>query len=72
VPSASATAWPTFGTASRSWRESRASAAWRDGDDAAATGGPSLDWVFAEYRADRRYAKLDVRTKRAITKAASA
>src|SRR5262245_28375164 len=37
---------------------------WRDGDDAAATGGPSLDWVFAEYRADRRYAKLDVRTKR--------
>jgi hypothetical protein len=24
----------------------------------------TLDWVFAEYRADRRFTKLDVRTKR--------
>jgi hypothetical protein len=37
---------------------------WRAGDDAAVHAGPTLDWVFAEYRADRRYAKLDVRTKR--------
>jgi hypothetical protein len=37
---------------------------WRDGEDAASTIAPTLDWVFAEYRADRRYAKLDVRTKR--------
>jgi hypothetical protein len=38
---------------------------WRDGEDAAlASRGPSLDWVFAEYRADRRYTRLDVRTKR--------
>jgi hypothetical protein len=38
---------------------------WRDGDNAAvANAGPSLDWVFAEYRADRRYSRLDVRTKR--------
>jgi len=37
---------------------------WRDGDDAAANAGPSLDWVFAEYRADRRYTRLDARTKR--------
>jgi hypothetical protein len=38
---------------------------WRDGEDAAATNtGPTLDWVFAEYRADRRYTGLDVRTKR--------
>jgi hypothetical protein len=37
---------------------------WRDGDAATASTGASLDWVFAEYRADRRYAKLDVRTKR--------
>jgi hypothetical protein len=29
----------------------------------AATPG-TLDWVFAEYRADRRYTKLDARTKR--------
>jgi hypothetical protein len=34
---------------------------WRDSDVAAAYAGPTLDWVFAEYRADRRYAKLDVR-----------
>ena len=33
---------------------------WRDGDDAAAHAGPTLDWVFAEYRADRRYTRLDV------------
>src|SRR5262249_878407 len=33
--------------------------------DAAATNtGPTLDWVFSEYRTDRRYARLDVRTKR--------
>jgi hypothetical protein len=37
---------------------------WRAGDEAAATTGPTLDWVFAEYRADRRYNKLDVRTRR--------
>jgi hypothetical protein len=37
---------------------------WRDGEDAAAHSGPSLGWVFAEYRADRRYARLDARTKR--------
>jgi hypothetical protein len=37
---------------------------WRDGDDATANTGPSLDWVFSEYRADRRYVRLDVRTKR--------
>jgi hypothetical protein len=37
---------------------------WRDGDDATASTGPSLDWVFSEYRADRRYVRLDVRTKR--------
>ena len=29
---------------------------WRDGEDAAATIGRTLDWVFAEYRADRRFA----------------
>jgi hypothetical protein len=37
---------------------------WRDGEDATATSGPTLDWLFAEYRADRRYVRLDVRTKR--------
>jgi hypothetical protein len=37
---------------------------WRDRDAAAANAGPTLDWVFAEYRADRRYAKLDVHTRR--------
>ena len=36
---------------------------WRDGDTAVNT-GPCLDWVFAEYRADRRYERLDARTKR--------
>ena len=37
---------------------------WRTGDDAAAGNtGPTLDWVFSEYRADR-FTKLDVRTKR--------
>lgn len=45
--------------------------AWRSGDRAiASTQLPtvaqigSLDWVFAEYRADRRYTKLDGKTKR--------
>jgi hypothetical protein len=41
---------------------------WRTGgkSDAVPTGATfgTLDWVFAEYRADRRYAKLDTRTKR--------
>jgi hypothetical protein len=36
---------------------------WRDGEDPANT-GPTLDWLFAEYRADRRYVRLDTRTKR--------
>jgi hypothetical protein len=36
---------------------------WRGGEDAEIA-GPTLDWIFAEYRADRRYARLDVRTKR--------
>jgi hypothetical protein len=36
---------------------------WRGSDDVAHA-GPTLDWVFAEYRADRRYTRLDVRTKR--------
>jgi hypothetical protein len=36
---------------------------WRGSDDGAHT-GPTLDWLFAEYRADRRYTRLDVRTKR--------
>ena len=36
---------------------------WRGSDDAVHT-GPTLDWMFAEYRADRRYTRLDVRTKR--------
>ncbi|MGC0394693.1 hypothetical protein [Bradyrhizobium sp. USDA 241] len=45
--------------------------AWRSGDRAiVSTQLPivaqigSLDWVFAEYRADRRYTKLDGKTKR--------
>jgi hypothetical protein len=37
---------------------------WRDGEDAASNTGATLDWVFAEYRADRRYTRLDVHTKR--------
>ena len=38
---------------------------WRHGADAAsAHAGATLDWVFAEYRSDRRYTRLDVRTKR--------
>ena len=37
---------------------------WRGTGDQSAPAGPSLDWVFAEYRADRRYTRLDVRTKR--------
>ena len=41
--------------------------AWRTGDAegkaiGAATG--TLDWVFAEYRADRRFTKLDPKTRR--------
>jgi hypothetical protein len=45
--------------------------AWRRGDEKpASTQTPAtaragtLDWVFAEYRADRRYTKLDAKTKR--------
>jgi hypothetical protein len=42
---------------------------WRSGDNTDATVASvakpgTLDWVFAEYRADRRYTALDVRTKR--------
>jgi hypothetical protein len=37
---------------------------WWRGHDAALNVGPTLDWLFAEYRADRRYVRLDVRTKR--------
>jgi hypothetical protein len=41
---------------------------WRTGgkSDAVSTTAAlgTLDWVFAEYRADRRYTKLDTRTKR--------
>jgi hypothetical protein len=37
---------------------------WWRGDDAAVNAGPTLDWMFGEYRADRRYVRLDVRTKR--------
>ena len=36
---------------------------WRGGD-AVVNVGPCLDWVFAEYRADRRYTRLNTRTKR--------
>ena len=45
--------------------------AWRTGGDAAAQASSSatiaigaLDWLFAEYRADRRFAKLDPKSKR--------
>jgi hypothetical protein len=43
--------------------------AWRLGDDRAATAPAiaavgTLDWMFAEFRADRRYSKLDPKTKR--------
>jgi len=44
--------------------------AWRTGDKSSAPEMPAiaapgtLDWVFAEYRADRRFTKLDARTKR--------
>lgn len=44
--------------------------AWRTGDDGTSvpTRAPSkagtLDWVFAEYRADRRFTKLDAKSKR--------
>src|SRR5438876_6611869 len=43
--------------------------AWRSGD-AKTTTTPAvaafgtLDWVFAEYRSDRRYTKLDAKTRR--------
>jgi hypothetical protein len=43
--------------------------AWRSGDTktettpAVAMAG-TLDWLFAEYRADRRYTKLDPKSKR--------
>jgi hypothetical protein len=43
--------------------------AWRSGGDTVSsrdeTAKPgTLDWIFAEYRSDRRYTALDVRTKR--------
>jgi hypothetical protein len=43
--------------------------AWRSGDTKTATtpvvaAVGTLNWVFAEYRADRRYTKLDAKTKR--------
>jgi len=45
--------------------------AWRSGDAKIASGtapaiaaAGTLDWVFAEYRADRRYTKLDPKSKR--------
>jgi hypothetical protein len=43
--------------------------AWRSGDTKTATTSAvatvgTLDWVFAEYRADRRYTKLDAKSKR--------
>jgi hypothetical protein len=41
---------------------------WRSGGATdrtkAALRGETLDWVFAQYRADRRFTKLDKRTKR--------
>jgi hypothetical protein len=39
--------------------------AWRGRSENAPSGAPeTLDWVFGEYRADRRFTKLDARTKR--------
>src|SRR5262245_50536677 len=44
--------------------------AWRGGGKAPEFDAPTvaipgtLDWVFAEYRADRRFTKLDARTRR--------
>jgi hypothetical protein len=43
--------------------------AWRSGDTKTATAPAvamvgTLDWLFAEYRADRRYTKLDAKSKR--------
>lgn len=43
--------------------------AWRSGDTKTATAPAvamvgTLDWLFAEYRADRRYTKLDPKSKR--------
>lgn len=43
--------------------------AWRTGDTSTATTAAiaavgTLDWMFAEYRADRRYTKLDPKSKR--------
>ncbi len=42
---------------------------WRSGEASDAAASPvaapgTLDWVFAEYRADRRFTRLDARTKR--------
>jgi len=44
-----------------SWRGTRQSS---PEDVSAALSPGTLDWVFAEYRADRRFTKLDARTKR--------
>jgi hypothetical protein len=44
--------------------------AWRTGDKSSSPETPTvaaagtLDWVFSEYRADRRFTKLDAKTKR--------
>jgi hypothetical protein len=43
-----------------SWRSGGAS----DASTSAVAAPGTLDWVFAEYRADRRYTKLDRRTRR--------
>ncbi len=43
-----------------SWRSGGAS----DASASAVAAPGTLDWVFAEYRADRRFTKLDKRTKR--------
>jgi hypothetical protein len=48
-----------------SWRTGGAS---DDGPAVAPAKSGTLDWVFAEYRADRRFTKLDSRTKRNGTK----
>jgi hypothetical protein len=42
------------------WRSGTAS----DGSVSTVTAPGTLDWVFAEYRADRRFTKLDAKTKR--------
>ena len=43
-----------------SWRSDGAS----DASTPAVAAPGTLDWVFAEYRADRRFTKLDAKTKR--------